>query len=144
MINVIIITIIMLCVPAEVMWEQYRNAETMDDQIKMNYALHSMNITWNHTIHNDPSNNTWQGHASAGLSVSVLPQRFACRGNSCTNSVRAQCYIWHKGSHSHLLNDVVAHVTRVNMWHLRSGWNETQNSGGTALEWLTSVRIDYK
>ena len=134
--------IIMMVFHLEALWSEYKRVKSMDDQMKVNYCLRNMNIKWKHTKCDNRLNDTFEGSANNDLAISVLPQKYACRGIGCESSIRAQCYIWHKGRNKHKFNEMKSKAVTDKIWFLRSDWATVQNStADTGLEWLESVSV---
>ena len=111
-----------------------------NDQIRLNYGLHSLHMEWEHSgeenrLHDVPA----VGHSgSANLSVVVLPFsqicRFGCRADS-----RDSYYVWHKGG-SRDKQSKMKGAKQGRTWFLREKWSQLQLSVKRT-KWLSRISV---
>ncbi|XP_064402117.1 uncharacterized protein LOC135347921 [Halichondria panicea] len=112
----------------EQLWKSFEKVEKRDDQMKLNYGLDKMNVKWKtKNLNPDDSNDTqsiqWEGKTTSGLTITLLPQRLACRGVGCRPNVRDSCYIWHHGKIAHDPKRMMQASAKDNVWFYKNSPN---------------------
>ena len=138
------LTIIKICLPhiTETLWNAMhskRMDKTVDDQIRINLALHKSNLSWkSKTLYDNQSN---VGINKDGVSVAVLPPKYICR-LTCVLNESSEIFIWHKsgGGHSALWKS--HQNSKSHIWFLRRDYEKKSSSHDlTGLQWLEWITL---
>ena len=131
----------------ESLWESVREYKSGDDQIKMNYGIDAMNIKWitknlNHSNASDSLSILWQAKGRDNLTLTLLPQRIACRQKGCIPEVVGQCYIWHHGKNKHKFKYMSGKAREDGLWKLRKDWSTVdEKSTRRGVSWLREMML---
>ena len=119
--------------------KEMRKKLEYDDQVKLNYALKSMNPVWKAvpSRENVPLSHDQIKRATTagGFTVTLFSEDMVCRRN-CTEQRLSQYYVWHKVSRKRIESKTNS-SGQVKLWFLRKDWNITSNATGEL--WLQMI-----
>ena len=116
-----------------------KRTENANDQIRLNYGLDILNISWSgNEIIRDENGTEAVGRCYNGLNITVLPYSVICRYN-CSPQHRDGYYIWHKGGDRDTQSKM-AEAAKGHMWFLKENWkNISEDSSSQGTEWLRLI-----
>ena len=136
-----------MSIHAEMLWENmYRISDpaSIDDQGLLNRALEAFNVTWKKTQGQSLNSQSaltsgWDGHASGGLTVKLLPQEVVCHERYCRKELRDKVYIWHRGLTGHHATSLRETAKRDGVWFLSRNWMRVDEENVIGMEWLKKI-----
>ena len=116
---------------SESLWKHFSEANSTDDQIRINFALYNSNLRWLSNTSKIRSEIV-EAQCDNGLKITAIPRNIVCRGPAPKPGV----YVWHMFN-----KNVWKKTIAVNgkHWYLKDDW-ETPNSLN-GLNWLASVTL---
>ena len=130
---------------AERYWEAVTRSSppralAVNDQIRLNYGLDVLKISWKGSDYiRHQLNSSAFGVCRNNLSVTVLPFGTICR-YGCNPYKRESYYIWHKGGQRDT-GSKMSGAKKGHTWFLRSNWQVIDEDGAKlkGREWLQSI-----
>ena len=116
-----------------------RMHKTVDDQIRINFALHRSGLSWkSKALYYNQSN---VGVNKNGVSVAILPPKYICRGE-CQLNKTSPIFIWHKSGGGHSASWKSHQNSKSHIWFLRRDYEKRPPSHDvTGLQWLESITL---
>lgn len=114
---------------AEAYWEAVTMSrpptDPVNDQIRLNYGLDVLHITWRGRTRNELHSEV-VGTCKNELTATVLPYNVICR-YGCQHNRRKQYYIWHKGGNRDKRSKK-AGAEQGHTWFLKNNWKEISHT----------------
>lgn len=113
------------------------STNTLNDQVKINCALNTMQPDWGDTADKDILYDEWVATTPDRLKVTILPSKDVCR-QTCKAEKRDQYYIWHRGGKRDT-DGKIKYAIRGRLWFLKKDWESKRNSSVSGEEWLREI-----
>lgn len=126
--------------PTEMFWDTISTIQpqSMNDQIKLNYAISAFHPDWGNTTSKSILTDEWTARTPSGFKVTVLPAKYICQ-HECNVTHRSEYYVWHKGGPTNS-EGKMKHALEGSSWFLKKDWEAiTSNSLATGEKWLKEI-----
>ena len=109
-----------------------------DDQVRLNYALDAVNITWDGK---STATTECLGGGANGVKATAMSHLQVCRLNTCKVENADRYYIWHKGGVKSR-NSKIETSSEIGSWYLKEDWESiTRETTAKGVEWLRKISV---
>ena len=116
---------------SESLWKHFSEANSTDDQIRLNFALYNSNLRWFSNTSKIRSEFV-EAQCDNGLKITAIPRNIVCRGPAPKPGV----YVWHMFTLNTWKKTIALDGKH---WYLRHNWGIP--SSLTGVQWLSSVML---